>query len=105
MGDLVDAVREEVAVVGAVVGGEASSAAGLAVAMAREVESDAVASAKAACGRVLLEALERLRELVPVERERDVVDELAARRLARLEAAKVVPVKAKRAPRKRKAVV
>ena len=82
--------------VGAVVGGEASSAAGLAVAMAREVESDAVASAKAACGRVLLEALALLRELVPVERERDVVDELAARRLARLEAAKVAPVKAKR---------
>ena len=91
-----EAVVEEVSVVGAVVGAEASAAAELAVSMAREVESDAVASAKAACGRVMLEALVRLHSLVPAEREQDVVDELASRRLARLEAAKAVPVKAKR---------
>lgn len=98
MGALLEAVREEVAVVGRVVGGEVSASAELAVAMAREVESDAVASAKASCGKVLLEALVRLHSLVPAEREQDVVDELASRRLARLEAAKVVaaPVKAKR---------
>jgi hypothetical protein len=96
VGALLDAVREEVEVVGRVVGGEVSASAELAVAMAREVESDAVASAKASCGKVLLEALVRLHSLVPAEREQDVVDELASRRLARLEAAKGAPVKAKR---------
>ena len=71
--------------------------------MAREIEGDAVASAKASCGKVMLEALVRLHGMVPAERQSDVVDELRARRLARLEAARVKPVKPVRAARKRKA--
>ena len=72
-----------------------SSLAALAGVMAREIDSPGnSATAKSMCAGRLIDALDRLHQMVPAEVERDGLDELQKRREARL----VKP--AKRAPRR-----
>lgn len=62
-----------------------SALAGVALAMARELDDESnSATSKSMCARALLDALERLRELAPEREEGDGLDDLAARRAARL---------------------
>lgn len=62
-----------------------SGLAALALTLAREVDSPGnSATSKSMCARVLFDALERLRELAPVEEKADGLDDLVARRAARL---------------------
>lgn len=60
------------------------------VALARELDAPKnSATSKSMCARALIDALDRLRELAPPEREEDGLDELASRRTARRSAARV----------------
>jgi hypothetical protein len=51
--------------------------------LARQLDGDAPATAKASCGRALARALSELRSMGPVG-QTDAFDEIAARRAARL---------------------
>jgi hypothetical protein len=51
--------------------------------LAREMDGDGPAAAKAACGRALAKALGELRAMGPVE-QADTFDEIGARRAARV---------------------
>lgn len=51
---------------------------------ARMDDPDTSSTAVAGCARALVEALDRLRELVPAEQESDAVDELAKQRARRI---------------------
>lgn len=56
-----------------------------AVALAREIDGfENSATSKSMCARALLETMDRLRELTPVAQEKDDLDDLGARRAARL---------------------
>ena len=62
-----------------------SALAASALAMAMEVENPFnSATSKSMCAKALLDALDRLRELTPVEAESDELDDLARRRAARI---------------------
>jgi hypothetical protein len=62
-----------------------SALAASALVLAAELDSPGnSATAKSMCARALREALDRLRELVPVEGEEDELDGLRARRAARI---------------------
>lgn len=62
-----------------------SSLAAAALALARELDSPGnSATSKSMCARALRESLDRLRELVPDEPEADKLDELSAKRAARV---------------------
>lgn len=56
--------------------------------MAEQLDADGgvSATAKSMCAKVLIEAMERLRQLAPVVEEADSLDELASRRITRLAA-------------------
>lgn len=51
--------------------------------LARQMDGDGPAAAKASCGRALARALKELRAMSPAS-ERDVFDDLSARRAARV---------------------
>lgn len=59
---------------------QVSGQAALALALAREMDSDTSATSKSMCARALNETLEKLRARAPVVEEADQVDELRARR-------------------------
>lgn len=62
-----------------------SALAALAVAMAREVDNpDNSATSKSLCAGRLIDAVDRLRQMVPAEAQADGLDDLAARRDRRL---------------------
>lgn len=62
-----------------------SALAASALVLAQEMDDPSnSATSKSMCARVLLDTLEKLRELAPAEEEKDSLDELTARRLARL---------------------
>lgn len=62
-----------------------SALAGLALAMAREVDDPHnSATSKSMCGRVLQDALTQLRELTPKKQAKDGLDDLSNRRAKRL---------------------
>jgi hypothetical protein len=52
-------------------------------AMARELDDPNSATSKSMCARALLDTMDRLRELTPVEERSDALDDLTARRTAR----------------------
>jgi hypothetical protein len=55
------------------------------LALAREIDSDTnSATSKSMCARTLLDTLDRLRELTPVQTEGDSLDDLATRRATRI---------------------
>jgi hypothetical protein len=85
---VVQALERDLAEVGALPKGSSSLVAS-AFALARELDAKNSATSKSMCARAFREALDRLRELVPAERERDAVDELADRRSRRRATAKV----------------
>lgn len=63
----------------------ASGLAASAMALAREMDSsENSATSKSMCAGRLLDTLDRLRELAPREREKDALDDLAARRAKRV---------------------
>lgn len=62
-----------------------SALAATALAMAAEIDADNSATSKSMCAARLTETMDRLRELAPAEQEGDYLDDLAARRTARLE--------------------
>ena len=55
-----------------------------ALALAREMDSESSATSKSMCANSLREVLDRLLELSPVDEEADHLDDLTARRTARL---------------------
>jgi hypothetical protein len=62
-----------------------SSLAASALALAREIDSPKnSATSKSMCARALRETMDRLRELAPAEEADDRLDDLSARRSARL---------------------
>lgn len=62
-----------------------SGLAASALALAREIDKPKnSATSKSMCARALLDTLGRLRELAPVEQEADSLDDLTARRIARV---------------------
>ena len=61
-----------------------SGLAALCLALAREIDNPNSATSKSMCARALLDAQIILRELTPTEEEQDDLDDLAARRSARL---------------------
>lgn len=61
-----------------------SAEAATALALARELDSVNSATSKSMCARALVETMERLRAMAPPAKEGDGVDELEARRAARL---------------------
>lgn len=79
------AVRAELADLETRVAGiKDSASAALAIAMAKRIDHpDTSASSAASCGRVLADALERLRALAPPAAETKPIDELRARRAKR----------------------
>jgi hypothetical protein len=63
----------------------ASGIAATALALAREIDKPrGSATAKATCARALADTLERLRQLAPPPKQKDGLDDLTARRAARL---------------------
>ncbi len=58
-----------------------------ALAMARELDGDNNATAKANCANAIRDILAQLRELAPKPKEKDKLDDLSARRTARRSAA------------------
>lgn len=55
------------------------------MALARELDDpDNSATSKSMCANSLRDTLDRMRELLPAEEEADALDDLAARRTARL---------------------
>lgn len=63
----------------------ASALAASALVLARQLDNPKVsATAKSMCARTLLDTLDRLRELAPDEQEDDQLDQLSARRAARI---------------------
>lgn len=83
---VVEAVRRDLAAIAERDAGLAECGlAASALALARELDSgENSATSKAACARALAEALDRLRELVPVAPESDALDELAKARARRI---------------------
>lgn len=62
----------------------ASALAASALALAKELDKPGnSATSKSMCARSLLDTLERLRELVPPDEEKDKLDDISARREAR----------------------
>lgn len=56
-----------------------------ALALARDIDNpDTSATARSMCSRSLLDALNRIRELMPATEETDAIDELASRRPGRI---------------------
>lgn len=55
-----------------------------ALALAREMDSQNSATSKSMCAKALLETMDRLRSLAPEREEKDQVDDLSARRAARI---------------------
>lgn len=64
-----------------------SALAASALALAREMDSPNSATSKSMCAKALLETMDRLRSLAPVEEEADDLDELSRARRARIAAA------------------
>lgn len=60
-----------------------SALAALALSLAREMDGPGGVQAKAACGKTLLDTLDRLRELAPAKRQEDAIDQLAKQRAKR----------------------
>lgn len=58
-----------------------------ALALAKELDNPNSATSKSMCARALLETLDRLLELAPVEEKLDDIDEIAAQRARRQAAA------------------
>lgn len=63
-----------------------SSLGASALALARELDSGSSATSKSMCAKAHLEIMDRLRELAPPEETRDELDEISARRAARIAA-------------------
>ncbi len=62
-----------------------STLAASSLALAREIDSEFnSATSKSMCAKALLDTMDRLRELTPVEQEGDALDDLAARRATRI---------------------
>lgn len=61
-----------------------SALAASALALAGEMDADNSATSKSMCARALQDVLDRLRELAPPVEEGDDLDDLSARRAARL---------------------
>ena len=79
------AVRRDLAAIRKLDASLADSAlAALALALAAEIDDDNSATSKSMNGRVLLDTLATLRELAPVEAEKDSLDDIARRRAARI---------------------
>lgn len=84
VGTVVEAVGRDLAALGDDALAESALAAA-ALALARELDDPSnSATSKSMCARALLDTLNRLRELAPEDEEEDGVDELRARRAARL---------------------
>lgn len=86
LGPVEQAVTDDIALF-AVVGSQLanSTLAASALALARELDAPRnSATSKSMCSKELREIMDRLRELAPVDKESDVVDELRARRKARV---------------------
>ena len=61
-----------------------SALAATALALAGELDDDNSATSKSMCARALVDVLEQLRGLTPKAQEGDMLDDLAARRAARI---------------------
>lgn len=69
-----------------------SALAASALAMAAELDTSGnSATSKAMCAKALLDTLDRIRELLPPEQEADRLDDLSARRAARLAGGSAAP--------------
>lgn len=83
--DLIDAIHSDLDALREVAPELADSAlAASALAMAREIANPyASATAKSNCARIVLDTMDRLRELAPPDEDHDELDELRDRRAAR----------------------
>lgn len=84
--DIIDAVERDLAAIRAADAELAESAlAALAVSLAREIAHPGnSATSKSMCARTLLDTMNQLRDLAPAKEEGDGLDDLSARRAARL---------------------